>query len=204
MIEGLISKTKGWKRVWLWLFCTIPFLLFIMEEAVQTLGFGRYMLTQGKLWEQALAAISIDKQINKFCLVVSIVSFPINPLAGGVFTLYFMADRHKIAREVIRIENELWGYSNHDLPKPYAAITAVSRFGSRKLALLVIAATILIILTLMLIKRERLPKGRREKETPISWSEAQLRVASRQIGLDEDKFIEFLNDEGIPLNSNKE
>lgn len=199
MIEGIISRTKGWKRVYVWLFFTIPFLLFIMEEAVQTLGFGRYMLTQGKLWEEALAAISIDRQINTFCLVVSIISFPLNPLAGGVFSLYFMADRYKIAREVIRIEHELWGYSNHSIPEQSAMVTAISRFGGRKLALLVIAATILIILTLMLIKRERLPKGRREKH--ISWSETQLRVATRQIGLDEDEFIEFLNDEGIPLNS---
>jgi len=174
-------KVKGWKRVYLWLFLTIPFLLFIMEEGVQTLGFGRFTLAQGKLWAEALEAVNADRKINAICFMVSVACFPFNPLAGSVFTLYFWADRQKILREVVRYETELWGYSNQTV-------------GSRKLALLVIGITLVLMIALH-FKTRRKPAGRKDKFT---WNETELREAARKFGIDDEKLMEFFTDNEIP------
>lgn len=190
-------QAKGWRRIYIWLFLTTPFMLFIMEEGIQTLGFGRYTLVQGDLWEEALEAVKVDRKINKVCYTIAICSFPLNPLAGTVFTLYFWADAQKMQREVIRIENELWGYTTHDISQKENAIVAtITQFGSRKLALLVIAVT-LVIFVYYRMNRHTMAKptgGRR-----FAWTEADMREAVRKIEIDETQFIEFCNQNKIPL-----
>ena len=201
MMEGIMSKTKGWKRVYIWLFFTTPFMLFIMEEAVQTLGFGRYTLTQGELWEETYEAIKIDKKINKFCLIVSIASFPLNPLAGGVFSLYFIADRHKLGREVVRIENELWGYSENEIPGEIEIFNVVSRIGVRKLGLVVIGAMLIVVFITQLSSSVRLPPARKEV---MQWTESDLREAVSKIGINENDFIDFCTQNKIPVSGKGE
>ena len=187
-------QSKGWKRIYVWLFFTIPFLLFIMEESVQTLGFGRFTLIQGKLWTEALEATKTDKKVNSICLTASVISVPLNPLAGGVFTLYFIADRDKMKREVMRIENELLGYTTEESQKPNVILTTVGKFGSRKLSLLIIGITILIFCATKLRHR---PKH--QKAVMIQWNEADLRMSAEKIGIDPDNFIDFCNTNKIPI-----
>ena len=188
-------QSKGWKRIYIWLFLTTPFLLFILEEGVQTLGFGRFTLAQGDLWKEALEAVNVDKKINSICFIVAILCFPCNPLAGSVFTLYFWADRQKIMREVVRYETELWGYSNHTVSEDNAIVAAIGNFGSRKLALLVIGIT-LILMVLYHYRQNRKPA--RRKEMIFRWNESDLRNAAGQIGIDADDLLTFYETHNIP------
>jgi len=190
------KQLKGWKRIYLWLFLTTPFMLFILEEGVQTLGFGRFTLQQGDLWEEALEAVKVDRKINRVCYTISVCAFPLNPLAGTVFTLYFWADRQKMDREVMRIENELWGYTTGVSQDDNAFVTAIQSIGSRKLALLVIAITLVIFFYYRMNKKPvAKPVGKRR----IVWTETDLREAIRKIGLDEESFINFCSENRIPL-----
>lgn len=103
---------KGWRSKWLWAFFTSPFLLFICEESAQLLGFGRFILIQGGLWEEHLAVLEGDKKWNILFLVLSIIDIPINPFSGCIFTIYFISERRKMKMEFIRAQNELWGFSD--------------------------------------------------------------------------------------------
>ena len=188
-------QSKGWKRVYIWLFLTTPFLLFILEEGIQTLGFGRFTLAQGKLWEEALEAVQVDKKINSVCFIISILCFPVNPLAGGVFTLYFWADKQKILREVVRYETELFGYSNHTVSEPNAFVTAIQNTGSRKLALLVIGITLSLII---LLHYHQNRKPVRRKEPVFIWSKSDLETAASQIGINQENLFIFFESNQIP------
>jgi len=94
-------------RVWVWCFVTCGFMLFILEEGSQLLGFSRFTLMGGKLWREAEIAIQSDRVFNKFNQRVAKGAMWINPIAGYTFDRYFGAEDEKMARELMRVNAEL-------------------------------------------------------------------------------------------------
>jgi len=194
MIRNL--QAKGWKRIYIYMFISTPLLMFILEEMVQLVGFSRYVLRQGQMWQEALNACGFDNNVNTGAIVITIILGVFNPVAGIVFTLYFLASRMAITREVMRCQNELWGYYTNVGSEENAVYSAILKIGSRKLALLVIAITLVIFFYYRMNKKPTAkPTGRRR----LSWTETDMREAIRKIELDEESFIEFCNINQIPL-----
>lgn len=106
-IRSWYAKYRGFIRVWVWVFVTTGFMLFILEEASQVRGFGRYSLLQGRMWTAAEQAAKEDKVFNNLNHTIARVSMFINPIAGYTFTRYFDSESVKLEREMQRIDKEL-------------------------------------------------------------------------------------------------
>lgn len=111
------------KIIWLWFkkwsimclklyfkaFVTIAFLMFILEEGSQLLGFSRFTLIGGKLWDEANQAVIQDEKITRYNRKLCKIGMWINPISGFVFVRYFDQELIKISREKKRVDRELNG-----------------------------------------------------------------------------------------------
>jgi len=104
--QALVTSRAFW-LVTMWLITTSGFMMFIVEESLQVLGFGRYGLESSKLWPEAADACNYSAQFlsSSDKLIDTLAIF--NPLAGYVFGRYIDAEEKKLMWEMQRIEKEL-------------------------------------------------------------------------------------------------
>ena len=110
------SKSLFWQRakvifkIWFWTVTTTAFMLFILEESSQLLGFSRFTLLGIKTEEgyrRTLEACKRDKAFNSFNRAVCKATWVVNPISSSVFGRYFDQELVKIEREIWRCQEEL-------------------------------------------------------------------------------------------------
>jgi len=106
LFHSIIMSRAFWILTF-WLITTSGFMMFIVEESLQVVGFGRYALNQSKLWPEAADAANYSASFiaSSDKLIDTLAIF--NPLAGYVFGRYIDAEEKKLMWEMQRIEAEL-------------------------------------------------------------------------------------------------
>lgn len=104
--HSLVMSRAFWVLTF-WLITTSGFMMFIVEESCQVLGFGRYALQSSKLWPEAAEAANYSAEfIASSGKLIDIMAIA-NPFAGYVFGRYIDAEEKKLMWEMQRIEAEL-------------------------------------------------------------------------------------------------
>ena len=104
--QSLVTSKAFWV-ITFWLITTSGFMMFIVEESCQVLGFGRYGLESSKLWPEAADACNYSAEfITSSAILIDTMAI-FNPLAGYVFGRYMDAEEKKLLWEMQRIEKEL-------------------------------------------------------------------------------------------------
>lgn len=99
-------------KVYLAFIVYMGFTCFIIEESMQTRGFGRYSLIQGKMWSEAATLCNESAELLSFEKGFLRVNQVVNPIFGWVYYRYAQAEEMKLWGEMKRIEKELAGLGN--------------------------------------------------------------------------------------------
>lgn len=109
-IASKLTSWTWWKaafKFYFWLFTAVAFSMFIVEEACQVIGFGRYTLISGKLYAEAAEACNYSAKFLATSRKLIRIGGIVNPMSGYVFGRYIDAEEKKLQWEMQRIEKEL-------------------------------------------------------------------------------------------------